>query len=44
MKNGDQLIDYLQDTPSKANPVVILLELKMPGKDGKDGLMEIKQK
>jgi CheY-like chemotaxis protein len=43
MKNGDQLIDYLHETPSKANPVVILLDLNMPGKDGKDVLREIKQ-
>jgi CheY-like chemotaxis protein len=43
MKNGDQLIDYLHETPSKANPVVILLDLNMPGKDGKDVLREIKE-
>lgn len=43
MKNGDQLIDHLHNTPKKPNPVVILLDLNMPGKNGKDVLKEIKE-
>jgi CheY-like chemotaxis protein len=43
MKNGDQLIDHLASGPKNSNPVVILLDLNMPGKDGRDVLKEIKQ-
>lgn len=43
MKNGDQLIDHLHTAPSKVVPVVILLDLNMPGKNGKDVLREIKE-
>ncbi|RYZ56140.1 MAG: response regulator [Sphingobacteriales bacterium] len=42
MRTGDQLIDHLQTAPRKPNPVVILLDLNMPGKDGKEVLKEIK--
>ncbi len=42
MKNGDQLIDHLYGVPRKPDPVVILLDLNMPGKDGKEILKEIK--
>jgi CheY-like chemotaxis protein len=43
MKNGDQLIDHLHSAPQKPNPVVILLDLNMPGRDGKDILRTIKE-
>ena len=42
MKSGDQLIDHLASVPKGAKPVVILLDLNMPGKDGRDVLKEIK--
>ena len=42
MKSGDQLIDHLASTPKSPKPVVILLDLNMPGKDGRDVLREIK--
>jgi len=43
MKNGDQLIDHLHGSALNPNPVVILLDLNMPGKDGKEVLREIKE-
>jgi CheY-like chemotaxis protein len=42
MKNGDQLIEYLHKKEPVSTSVVILLDLNMPGKDGKDVLREIK--
>ena len=42
MKNGDQLINHLISEPESSKPVVILLDLNMPGKDGRDVLKEIK--
>ena len=42
MKSGDQLIDHLASGPVSPRPVVILLDLNMPGKDGRDVLKEIK--
>ena len=42
MKNGDQLINHLVSGPESSKPVVILLDLNMPGKDGRDVLKEIK--
>jgi CheY-like chemotaxis protein len=42
MKSGDQLIDHLASAPKSTKPVVILLDLNMPGKDGRDVLKEIK--
>jgi len=43
MKNGDQLIEHLYNAPRKPEPVVILLDLNMPGRNGKDVLKEIKE-
>lgn len=42
MGNGEQLIAHLHNAPKHPNPVVILLDLNMPGKDGKDVLKELK--
>lgn len=42
MKSGDQLIEHLHKTPKKSKPIIILLDLNMPGRDGKDVLKEIK--
>ncbi len=42
MQNGDQLMEYLKSSNNTHAPVVILLDLNMPGKDGKDVLREIK--
>lgn len=43
MESGDRLIDHLHNTPKKSNPIVVLLDLNMPGKDGKDILRMIKE-
>jgi DNA-binding response OmpR family regulator len=42
MKSGEQLIDHLLSQVNPAKPLVILLDLNMPGKNGKDVLKEIK--
>jgi CheY-like chemotaxis protein len=41
MSNGDQLLEYLVANPPREN-TLILLDLNMPGKDGRDILKEIK--
>lgn len=41
MKNGDQLLEYLVTNPPQEN-TLILLDLNMPGKNGRDILKEIK--
>ncbi|MBS1615395.1 MAG: response regulator [Bacteroidetes bacterium] len=48
VENGSDLIDYLQSLPQgaqaeKAFPKVILMDLNMPRKDGRETLKEIKQ-
>ena len=42
MKNGDQLLEHLSTTGNAKHPSLILLDLNMPGKDGRDVLKEIK--
>ena len=42
MKSGEQLIDHLFSDVNLVRPLVILLDLNMPGKNGKDVLKEIK--
>jgi DNA-binding response OmpR family regulator len=41
MQNGEQLMGHFNEASSK-NPSLILLDLNMPGKDGKDVLREMK--
>ncbi|HEX2607974.1 MAG TPA: response regulator [Flavisolibacter sp.] len=41
LENGDRLLDYLQQNPEPA-PSLILLDLNMPGKDGRETLKELK--
>ncbi len=41
MKNGDQLMGHFSDTTPR-HPSLILLDLNMPGRDGRDILKEIK--
>lgn len=43
MRNGDQLITYLNTAGNKLDSPIILLDLNMPGKDGKEVLKEIKK-
>ncbi|MBS1687892.1 MAG: response regulator [Bacteroidetes bacterium] len=42
MQNGDQLLAYLVDNPIPHQDALILLDLNMPGKSGRDILKEIK--
>lgn len=42
IENGDQLFDYLEASSSDRLPSLILLDLNMPGKDGRTSLKEIK--
>src|SRR5688572_21641475 len=47
VENGEELMDYLRrrgkfSAPSAPRPDVILLDLNMPKKDGRDALREIK--
>jgi CheY-like chemotaxis protein len=41
LENGDRLIDYLKDGNTLTSSL-ILLDLNMPGKDGREALKEIK--
>ena len=41
-ENGDQLLDYLKSLPVSSAPSLIMLDLNMPGIDGRDTLKEIK--
>ncbi len=43
MKNGEQLIGHFADENTKNRPSLILLDLNMPGKDGRDVLKEMKK-
>ncbi len=43
MQNGDQLMGHFSTTTRKVHPSLILLDLNMPGKDGRDVLREIKK-
>lgn len=40
--NGEILLQYLQETEEKSMPCLIMLDLNMPGKDGREALKELK--
>lgn len=42
LNNGDQLLEYLEQNTGNGLPALILLDLNMPGKDGRKILKEIK--
>jgi CheY-like chemotaxis protein len=42
VENGDKLMEYLEAHGSNNLPSLILLDLNMPGKDGRDTLRDIK--
>lgn len=42
IENGDKLLEYLQQNVVHELPSLILLDLNMPGKDGRETLKEIK--
>lgn len=42
LENGDALIDFLASSPANNLPSLIMLDLNMPGKDGREALKEIK--
>lgn len=42
IENGDKLLDYLEEQNESASPSLIMLDLNMPGKDGRETLKEIK--
>jgi CheY-like chemotaxis protein len=43
LENGDLLLEFLKATPDAELPALILLDLNMPGKDGREVLKEIKK-
>lgn len=42
LDNGDKLLEYLEQNAGNGLPALILLDLNMPGKDGRKTLKEIK--
>src|SRR5687767_590116 len=43
LENGDQLLEFLENVKDGESPSLILLDLNMPGKDGREALEEIKK-
>ena len=43
LENGDMLLEFLKTVPEANFPALILLDLNMPGKDGREALKEIKK-
>ncbi len=43
LESGDALLDYLKANSQSALPSLILLDLNMPGMDGREALKEIKE-
>ena len=43
MESGDQLIGHFSSDTKKRHPSLILLDLNMPGRDGRDVLKELKK-
>ena len=42
IENGDKLMDYLNSADNNSMPALIMLDLNMPGKDGREVLKDIK--
>ncbi|HVF80783.1 MAG TPA: response regulator [Flavisolibacter sp.] len=42
LESGDRLLDYLEQSTDANAPSLIMLDLNMPGKDGREILKEIK--
>ncbi|MBB1286347.1 response regulator [Flavisolibacter sp. BT320] len=42
IENGDKLLEYLEKNLEESIPSLIMLDLNMPGKDGRETLREIK--
>ena len=42
IENGDRLLEYLEQHAENSIPSLIMLDLNMPGKDGRETLKEIK--
>jgi CheY-like chemotaxis protein len=42
IENGEKLMEYLESAQSDSLPALIMLDLNMPGKDGREVLKEIK--
>jgi CheY-like chemotaxis protein len=42
LENGDRLLHYLEQSTDATAPSLIMLDLNMPGKDGREILKEIK--
>ena len=42
IETGDQLLEYLENGDNEELPALIMLDLNMPGKDGREALKEIK--
>ena len=42
IENGDKLLEYLEGQANDQLPSLILLDLNMPGKDGRETLKELK--
>ena len=42
IENGDKLLEYLEGNMEDGIPSLIMLDLNMPGKDGRETLREIK--
>jgi CheY-like chemotaxis protein len=42
LENGDRLLEYLEQNIGSNTPSLIMLDLNMPGKDGRETLKEIK--
>lgn len=43
LENGEKLIEYLQNLATHNDPSLIMLDLNMPGKDGREILKDLKR-
>ena len=42
IENGDKLLEFLENSANGETPSLIMLDLNMPGKDGRETLKELK--